>query len=51
MRGSDFRATDKQQTYSTPACPPNIAPTDELQAWASTEEANLGPWVRLLEMF
>lgn len=42
-RGSDFRATDKQQTYSAPACPPNIAPTDVVQAWASTEEANLEP--------
>lgn len=26
MRGSDFRAGDKQQTYSTPGRLPNIAP-------------------------
>lgn len=36
--GSNFRATDKQQTYSKAACPPNIAPTDVVQAWASTEK-------------
>ena len=42
--GSNFRATDKQQTYSRPACPPNIAHhTDVVQAWASTAKLNPEP--------
>lgn len=39
MQGSDFRATDKQQTHSTAACPPIIAPTDLQQGQGSIEEA------------
>lgn len=36
--GSNFRATDKQHTYSTPAYPTNIAPTSVVQVWISTEK-------------
>lgn len=35
---SNFRATDKQHTYSTPAYPTNIAPTSVVQVWISTEK-------------
>lgn len=47
--GSNFRATDKQQTYSKLACLTNIALADVVQAWASAEKPDPeAQWYRLL---
>lgn len=50
-QGSNFRATDKQQIYSTPACPPNIAPSDVVQAWVEANQCYTGQAVEVAEMF